>query len=262
MKTFGLAVVREMHRRFSSKPLPDRVSVLFHELERPQWRAFTELIEYFSGQGYRCVDAHEFVWGQGPDKRLFVSFDDNHRSWHEALPLLERTGTRATFYVNTLPFRDTASPAEIESYFDRIRFHGKRAPLSRQELRELAQAGHDIGCHSHSHFVLSDLRKDQWDAELRASKARLEEIVDRPVRHFAFPFGMPRHFSQPLRAYCAAIGFETIAAAVVGHQVVAAADALNLQRTSVSLSDVLPKTLVRLRIDGRLFTRITGRSAA
>lgn len=261
MKQTLFSIVRSAHRRVGLRPLPEKVAIYFHELEPQQWGGFRGCMEFFAQEGYRTVPVSDFVNSETEGRCLFVSFDDNYRSWHQALPLLQDLNVRATFFVNTLPFRDTCDPATISRYFDRIAHHGDRTSLSRSELREIHAAGHVIGCHSHSHRVLATLPRAQWEREIAGSKRRLEDLLQIEIRDFSYPFGMRRHFSEALRRYCQDVGFHTISAAVPGLQHVRPVDACNVQRSGWHLDQTPADNLVNLRIDGRLFARLTGRSA-
>lgn len=54
-------------------------------------------------------------------------------------------------------------------------------------VSRVAEAGHELGSHTHSHRHLSDLRADQRREELQASKARLEAVGTDPVHGFRAP---------------------------------------------------------------------------
>jgi peptidoglycan/xylan/chitin deacetylase (PgdA/CDA1 family) len=211
--------------------------------------------------GYCSVDAATFVNSADNTKQIFVSFDDNYQDWHTALPLLNKMGIKATFYTNTLPFRDRCHPAEVTSYFKRIGYKGSGPTLSTTELQEISSNGHEIGCHSHSHFALSNLDLREWDKEIKDCRKILEDITQKPIKHFAYPYGMRRHFSRPLREYCRGLGFETVAAATPGFQQCQVRDPFNLYRTGWRFDRSLKENIEDLCIDGRLFEYITGRSA-
>lgn len=253
------AGIREVHAAVLRRPLEQRLAIYFHQVESAQWDAFRACIEHFTEAGYRTVSAQEFV-EPGNDRRLFVSFDDNFRNWHRMLPLLDDLGASATFYVNTLPFRDVATASAIAAYFNRIGMAGAHETLTRGEVAEIQAAGHTIGCHSHSHFDLARLDTRQWDDEIRRCKDLLEDIAGVPVRDFAWPYGMRRYFSAPLRRYCAERGFTTIANAISGCQAIASDERLDIYRTDWDLDRPLRFNLANLGIDGRLYARITGRS--
>lgn len=253
--------VRRAHELLLSKPLPRKAAIYFHDLESGRWPAFSDAIRYFLDRGYRCAGASEFARDDGVEPLLFVSFDDNFATWHRALGLFAKLGLSATFYVNTLPFRDACGVEAIDRYFDRLAHRGERRTLSRAEIGDFVAGGHTIGCHSHSHYLLADLPRDMWDGEILASKHMLEELTGREVRDFSYPYGMRRFFSEPLRGYCAETGFATIASGIPGLQHLPAVDPYNLHRTRWNLERPLAENVNDLRIDGRLFERLTGRSA-
>lgn len=245
---------------FASKPLPERLGIYFHALEPHDHAAFSDAIGAIRQAGYAIVPLTAYLDETRRDKRAWISFDDNYASWHRAIPLLATLDVTATFYVNTMPFRDTAHRNQIDDYFNRIDHHGDRTTMTCAEFKELAAAGHDIGCHTHTHPVLSNVPRAEWDAEIVACRDQLEALAGRSVPHFSYPYGMRRHFSGALADYCRDAGFSTIAAAIPGLQF-AAFDPLNLQRTRWLLSETSARNLADLGVDGRRFEQLTGRSA-
>lgn len=260
LKKFAFASIRQFHVSFLSRELPNDLAIYFHHFEPSLWERFTEAVSNLSDRGYRCVSATEYCTAGYGDKRLFVSFDDNFSNWHKALEVFDALGVTATFYVNTLPFRDTCAEAKISEYFSRIAYRGPDRPMTRIELGEIADAGHRIGCHSHAHYRLSTLPREQWDGEIRQCKEELENLIARPVTDFSYPFGMKRHFTPDLMAYCRDIGFETIATGRPGLQHVMQTDPFSIHRTAWDFSRPLSENLENLRIDGRLFEALSGRS--
>lgn len=253
--------VRRAHETMLSKPLPRKIAIYFHELEHASFSAFRDALAYFRDNGYVFTDANEFIGDKSAQKLLYVSFDDNFASWHEALPMMAECGLKATFYVNTLPFRDTCDSASVAQFFKRIAHQGEKRTMARADLADFIRAGHTIGCHSHSHFNLAELEREAWDREIHRSKEILEQLIGKEIDAFSYPYGMRRFFSPPLRAYCARLGFRTIATGIPGLQHGAKIDPLALHRTRWNLTRPLRHNLTDLQIDGALFERITGRSA-
>lgn len=259
-------IVRATHKHFAAPALPNRLAIYFHALERHHWPAFRLCLQALADAGYRSVPLSEFLCRENSkcrahDRLVFISFDDNYKSWHRALPVLEELRVRATFYTNTRPFRDRASRDELAHFFAAIAHSGERVSLSRSELLEIAAAGHEIACHTHSHPVLSSLPERLWDTEIRRSKDILEDLLDREIPHFSYPYGMRRHFSQALREYCKSVGFHTIATGIPGLQHADEINPFELHRTQWALDRSVEENFDNLRINGRLFERLTGRSA-
>jgi peptidoglycan/xylan/chitin deacetylase (PgdA/CDA1 family) len=247
-----------MHVAMLSRPLPLQIAPYFHHVENRDWPAFHAMVDHFRDAGYRFVAPDAFCAAR--DRVAFLSFDDNYRSFWRALPELERLGIVATFYINTSAFRDRASSSEIEAYFDRLAFRGERTTLSVVELREIAAAGHVVGAHGHSHRMLAALPAAQAREDIRTSKRLLEDLLGHEVAHFSYPYGMRRHFNEDLRTFCRSIGFRTIANGIPGMQF-ARQRAERIQRSPWRLDAPLDANLDNLRVDGRLFEGLTGRSA-
>jgi peptidoglycan/xylan/chitin deacetylase (PgdA/CDA1 family) len=262
-KKWAQHAVRALHLRVL-RDYPDLLGVYFHDLPRQHWPAFVAGIEHLRELGYTFGGPRDLLLtgtdGSAGRKIGWISFDDNYLSWYEALGLFDDLGVRATFYVSTLPIRDRSTVDERIGYAHRIgRASTEFVTLSASEIVEIDAAGHTIGCHAHSHHDLAALDPDEARAEILTGKLMLEDILGHPVVHFAYPYGVERRFTDELRDYCLAIGFETVANAMPGMQYAGHVPE-RLQRTHWDLSRSLEHNLANLRVDGRLFAGITGRS--
>ncbi len=63
--------------------------------------------------------------------------------------------------------------------------------MSDDQVRHLNECGIEIGAHTKSHPILSTLNLEQVKGEVVDSKACLEQILNSPVRYFAYPNGRP-----------------------------------------------------------------------
>jgi peptidoglycan/xylan/chitin deacetylase (PgdA/CDA1 family) len=252
------SVIRRLHLELLSRPLPPRLAIYFHEVEPEMRPAFRDMVEYLRSLEYRFVGPDAFL--EAVDRAVYLSFDDNYGSWYKALPFLADLGVSATFYVNTCAFRDRATPAEIDAYFDQLHFQGERVPLSVAELRAIVLAGHVVGAHGHSHRILTALPAAEAREDIALSKRLLEDLLGQEVAHFSYPYGMRRHFNADLRAFCRSIGFRTVSNAIPGMQF-ARQTADEIQRSIWRLNAPMAVNLENLCADGRLFVRLTGRSA-
>lgn len=257
MKQFIQSASRRFHWRFCRRPLPDRLAVYFHTLDADERDAFAGAIEWIKSRGYAFVAPGEFH--TAPGRVCSVSFDDNFKAWHEALPLFETLGLRAAFFINTCVLRGECSDGEMARYRTVIRYPRAFVPLSRGEIREMHQAGHWIGAHTHSHATLSRISPAAVEEELKKNRAILEEITGGPVTDMAFTFGFPRHFSAAAEAVCLRLGFKTIAWATPGmlhHQ----PGPPILHRTQWNYALNVEDNVKNLEVDGRFFVKLTGRS--
>jgi peptidoglycan/xylan/chitin deacetylase (PgdA/CDA1 family) len=85
--------------------------------------------------------------------------------------------------------------------------------MSRQQARELGDAGFEIGCHSISHPYLTDLDSDGMEREIAHAKRQLEDIVGRAVNHFSCPGG---RWDRRVVAVAKQAGYESVATSQIG----------------------------------------------
>jgi peptidoglycan/xylan/chitin deacetylase (PgdA/CDA1 family) len=113
-----------------------------------------------------------------------VTFDDAYASVvSHGLPTLTRLGIPATvFVIGGRVGGDNQWPGQWRSIPPM-----RLADVA--ELRALVEAGISIGSHSWSHAVLCDLEPTRLQAEIETSADRLEQLLQVPVRHFAYPYG-------------------------------------------------------------------------
>jgi peptidoglycan/xylan/chitin deacetylase (PgdA/CDA1 family) len=254
--------IRSFHLRYFRRSLPTRLSIYLHSTAGCE-KEFDELMSFIEDKGYRFGNPEEFL--AAPGKICFISFDDNYRSWLRMLPILQKHRARATFYVNSWPFRDRVGGTEVRRYLNRLgrtnAGSSEETTLSTTELRDIASAGHLIGAHTHTHPVLSGISFTAACQEILICRDELGALLPQPPEHFAYPYGMRRHFSRSLRRYSRFVGFKTIANAIPCMQY-ARSRADNLYRSPWFLEQSLGFNLDNVCIDGRLFGLMTGRSAA
>lgn len=161
---------------------------------------FDEHLRWLSSE-CRCVafsDIPEQISAPPRGKpTVAVTFDDGYGDNHElALPLLAKWGVPATFFV-TAGFVER-DPAVME----RFRFLSRRSddelrPLTWSQVREMRDAGMEIGAHTYRHPNLALLPGDRIRAELERSKQVLEDRLGSEVTSMSYPFGKPRRHVTP-----------------------------------------------------------------
>ena len=251
--------VTSVNRHLFAATLPPRIAFYFHCLHDDELSPFAEFLTWLRASSYRSCSLDAYLAADGPEKRVFISFDDNYVSWHEQLPLFAKHGVTCTFYANTVALRDRSTATQQQAYFDRIGHRGKRVALSSSELREVDAAGHTIACHTHTHRKLSELPLPEGQQEMLESKHILEDLLAKPVEHFSYPFGMPRYFPRALKDYAKTIGFRTIADAMPC-MLHAPIDPMAIQRHIWRLQSDVDQNARDAAIDGRLFVKLFRRS--
>ena len=259
MKAILQRLIRGTHVALCCQDLPNKLAIYFHHIDQSDFGAFVETISYFLEQGYEFCDPNTFC-GRQSGRAVFLSFDDNHRSWLNVAECLQGQGVKATFYINTCVLQPRCSPGEASSYYDRIESHRDRTPLAPADIATLVAAGHILGSHGHSHQMLTRLPVPCAKEEIRRGKAELEDLLGNPVLHFSFPYGMRRHFCEELRSYCFELGFQTVASAIPAMQHCRQTPA-SIYRSPWRLEKSREYNLDNLRVNGTLFEHLTGRSA-
>ena len=183
------------------------VYLMYHELELPGRR----LCEGFTGHHRYAVPRSEFQreirhlksrnWrGMSVSEALadsktaqpgvVITFDDGSETdLIGAAPLLKESSFNASFYIV-------------------VGWLGKRGYLSQSQLRELADFGFEIGCHSMTHPNLNEIPPTQLHVEIAEAKQKLEDLLGRRVDHFSAPGGF---WSRKLAQMAMEAGYRSVA---------------------------------------------------
>ncbi|GGN18894.1 polysaccharide deacetylase family protein [Streptomyces fuscichromogenes] len=158
--------------------------------------AFAEQMALIGDLGMTPVSTAALAagWRSGgplPDRPVLVTFDDGYAGVHRhALPVLAKHGFASTLFVSTGWLRGAYDTGG-----------GLDAMLDWDQVRELADAGCEIGGHSHTHPQLDQLDDDRLRAELvRCREIVFDELGAEPAS-FAYPYGYSsRRVRQAVRA--------------------------------------------------------------
>jgi peptidoglycan/xylan/chitin deacetylase (PgdA/CDA1 family) len=162
-----------------------------------------------------------------PPRPVIISFDDNWEGQYTyAFPLLKKYGFTATFYTWVVVV-------------------GRTHHMSWDEVKELADAGMQIGCHTMTHPYLT---KVTGDAELRwqidTAKQTIEQHTGKPVTSFAYPFGQ---YNEKVVGFVKEAGFTSARSTWPGvvHDTTGLFSLTGLIRTesAVNLEDTLTNAL-------------------
>jgi peptidoglycan/xylan/chitin deacetylase (PgdA/CDA1 family) len=146
---------------------------------------FDQQMRLLKEKGYRVISLDQFFdflefKSTLPPKSVVITVDDGWRSAYEiALPILKKYGYPATLFIYTDRIIDTPKT------------------LSWGLLREMAEHGIDIQCHTKSHRNLTlpakgESFKDYFanmEEELSACKELINKNLNREVKYLAYPYG-------------------------------------------------------------------------
>jgi peptidoglycan/xylan/chitin deacetylase (PgdA/CDA1 family) len=216
---------------------------------RPE--AFDLQLAILKAAGYSALTAGQVagalssVGSRLPAKAVVLTFDDGFADFYDtALPLLQRHGMTGTLFITS---GWTGGSGEYLSE------HRRRGMLNPRQIREIADAGIEIGAHSVTHPELDQLSAGSLRQELVGGKQALEDLLGLPVPGLAYPFG---YSSKPVRDAAAAAGYEY--ACAVGNRLASArANRFALPRLTIGRS-TRPHTFLHAVAAGRLPTQFAG----
>lgn len=143
---------------------------------------FADLLERISTSGFflTTVGGVQQLPPADRGKAMIMCFDDGFESFYRlALPLLQSRACKTTVFP-------------VAGYIGRPSAWDALPPqnhLTKEQIREIASLGHEIGSHTMSHANLTLLNDADLETELSQSKKILEDITGRPVTSVSFPFG-------------------------------------------------------------------------
>jgi len=147
---------------------------------------FERQIEFLNNRGFQVVPldrVREALLNREslPERTVAISFDDGFEdNYTNAFPILKKYGFPATVFSVAGSIPPEGEPGKDGE--------GGRY-LSAKQLRELSREGVAIGSHAVHHKRLATLPMEEALEEITGSKRILEEICEREIRWFSYPFG-------------------------------------------------------------------------
>lgn len=176
-----------------------RIILIYHGIsKRPQFNCvirdlFRDQIAWLK-ENYSVVPLFKLIeslTSQEINKYNLVSitFDDGYVNFAEfAVPILEEYDCHATVFVPSGKVGHFNDWDENNSGFHKMEM------MSYEQLRQLPEKIVEIGSHGISHTALDQLSFDDIEREIVISRLEIEQMIGRPIRFFAFPFG--RYFNS------------------------------------------------------------------
>ncbi|MBI3406770.1 MAG: polysaccharide deacetylase family protein [Planctomycetes bacterium] len=125
--------------------------------------------------------------GAAPPRTVAVTFDDCYRDNLFAARILAEQQLPASFFI-------PSGIVGTDHVFEWDRGLKAMPNLTWDEVREIADLGHEIGSHTVSHPDLAKISEEVMRRELIASRQRIEAEIGRRVRWLAYPFGGRANF--------------------------------------------------------------------
>jgi len=144
---------------------------------------FTQQMKMLADSGYHAITADQLyayltTGAALPDKPVFLTFDDGDLDQYEnALPVLDKYKFKAMFGIMTVA----------------IGRRGKQPYMDKTQIKDLADRGHEVSCHTWDHHNTKKYTATDWVTQAVEPKKKLEDITGKPVKYFVYPFGLWNH---------------------------------------------------------------------
>jgi peptidoglycan/xylan/chitin deacetylase (PgdA/CDA1 family) len=107
-----------------------------------------------------------------PEKPVLLTFDDTDLDqFTVAWPEMKKYGFKGVFFIMTVSL-------------------GRPHYMSKDQVKEISDAGNVIGSHTWDHHNVKKYQGNDWVIQIEKPTRQLESITGKPIRYFAYPFGL------------------------------------------------------------------------
>ncbi len=107
-----------------------------------------------------------------PSKPVMLTFDDSEEEHITiAAEEMKKYGFKGVFFLMTITMN-------------------RPGYLSKEQIRALSDNGHTIAAHSWDHHNVKKYQSPDWETQLGKPIRQIESITGKPVKYFAYPFGL------------------------------------------------------------------------
>ena len=160
------------------------VVIYYHSVLEKEKERFIRQLNYLSNK-YCFVSIKSLKPNSSKKKRISITFDDGLSSiLKNALPELIKRNIPTTIFI---PAAKIGSYPKWEQKRQEIYYDDRI--LNRNEIKQLSEQGIEIGSHTLHHTDLKNVTAEKAREEFQLSKSILEEITEKDVESFSFPYG-------------------------------------------------------------------------
>ena len=161
--------------------------------------AFKAQMKMLADSGYHTISPDQLYnyltnGAALPNKPIMLTFDDTDLPQYTiAKPEMEKYGFKGLFFIMTVSLN-------------------RPHYMSKEQVKALSDAGHYIGSHTWDHHNVKLYKGNDWVIQIEKPTKTLEAITGKPIRYFAYPFGLWSHdIIDPLkkRGFIAAFQLST-----------------------------------------------------
>ena len=139
--------------------------------------SFAEQMKALHDSGYQTIlpgQLYEYLVHDGalPAKPVMLTFDDTDEEQYSIGKVeMDKYGFKGVYFLMTISI-------------NRPRY------MSKAQIKNLADSGHAVEGHTWDHHMVTKYVGADWDTQLAKPKRQIQDITGKPVKYFAYPFGI------------------------------------------------------------------------
>jgi peptidoglycan/xylan/chitin deacetylase (PgdA/CDA1 family) len=146
--------------------------------------SFKEQMKMLADSGYHTIlpDQLYAYLNEGtplPSKPVMLTFDDTDLDQYTvAKPIMDKYNFKGVFFVMTVSI-------------------GRPRYMTKEQIKDLSDKGHVIASHTWDHHNVKKYQGQDWVTQIEKPTKQLEAITGKPIKYFAYPFGLWNHEAIP-----------------------------------------------------------------
>lgn len=138
---------------------------------------FREQMKMLADSGYHTILPDELYQYLNentplPTKPIMLTFDDTDLDQYTlAAPQMKKYGFKGVFFIMTVSL-------------------GRPHYMTKDNVKELSDDGNVIASHTWDHHNVKKYQGQDWVTQIDKPTKKLEEITGKPIKYFAYPFGL------------------------------------------------------------------------
>ena len=139
--------------------------------------AFAAQMKTLADAGYHTIlpeQLYNYLVFDGPlpEKPIMITFDDTRiDQFTNGAAEMKKYGFKGVFFIMTVAIN-------------------RPGYMTKEEIKSLSDDGHVIASHTWDHHMVTKYSGEDWNTQFVKPKAKLEDIIGKPVTDFAYPFGL------------------------------------------------------------------------
>jgi len=138
---------------------------------------FAQQMKALSDAGYHTIlpnQLYEYLVHNAPlpANPIMITFDDTKEDQYTVgAREMKKYGFKGVFFIMTVAIN-------------------RPHYMTKEQIKELSDAGNDVEAHTWDHHMVTKYAGEDWDNQLTKPKKKIEDIIGKPVKYFAYPFGL------------------------------------------------------------------------